>query len=137
MLSICNFVPYEATFKFLKVAGLMVFQLAVSPWEVGLIERRRARRFAVGWQVRVEGNDAAGQDFEEAGRLQNLSSAGALISIARSLAIGNKLDILIKMPLKKESWMKYSAEVVRVDASKPESAVAIRFFTFRPTFVSQ
>ena len=115
----------------------MFYQLAVRPWEVGLIERRRARRFAVGWPVKVEGSDAAGQNFEETGRLQNLSSAGALISIARLLQTGSKLDVLIKIPLKKDSWMKYSAEVIRVETSKPDSSVAIRFFTFRPNFVSQ
>ena len=91
----------------------------------------------MGWPVKVEGNDTAGQNFEEAGRLQNLSSAGALISIARSLQIGSKLEVLIKIPLKKDSWMKYSAEVVRVDAGEPDPAVAIKFFSFRPKFVSQ
>jgi hypothetical protein len=121
----------------LDLAGLMSYQLAISTWEVSLSERRRARRFAVGWPVKVEGNDTAGQNFEETGKLQNLSSAGALISIAGSLQIGSTLEVLIKIPLKKDSWMKYSAEVVRVEASRPESAVAIRFFTFRPKFVSE
>jgi hypothetical protein len=115
----------------------MFYQFAISTWEVGLSERRRARRFAVGWPVKVEGNDTAGQNFEETGKLQNLSSAGALISIAGSLKIGTTLEVLIKIPLKKDSWMKYSAEVVRVEASRPESAVAIRFFTFRPKFISE
>jgi hypothetical protein len=115
----------------------MSYEFAVSTWEVGLIERRRTRRFAVGWPVKVEGSDKDGQSFEEGGRLQNLSSAGALVSIARSLQIGTTLDVLIRIPLKKDSWMKYSAEVVRVETSSSQSAVAISFFTLRPKFVTQ
>jgi len=116
----------------------MFYPLVIgSRWEVGVLERRRARRFAVGWPVTLQGSDKAGQSFKETGKLENLSSAGALINLARSLQIGTSLDVLIKIPLKKDSWMNYSAEVVRVESNRLQPAVAIRFSTFRPKFVSE
>jgi PilZ domain-containing protein len=95
-----------------------------------VIERRRAKRFQVEWQFRVEGNDGSERKFVESGSLRNISSTGALLSVANVLPAGIELDLYIKLPLEGKKWMKYPAHVVR---SEPGTA-AVRFDRARPDF---
>lgn len=98
-----------------------------------LIERRRAKRFQVDWQVRVEGSVNGGESFVESGVLRNISSSGVLVSLPDGLPEGTTVDVYIKLPLQGTRWMKYPAHVVRTERGVVAGA-AIRFDTTRPDF---
>jgi hypothetical protein len=98
-----------------------------------LIERRRAKRFQVDWQIRVAINGIGGSTSVETGALRNISSNGALLSLATPLTKGAKLDVYIKLPLRGKKWMKYPASVVRVEPDDAAIA-AIKFDSARPNF---
>lgn len=99
-----------------------------------MIERRRAKRFQVDWQIRVEGIDGSDVSFVESGVLRNLSSTGALLSLKNALPAGTQLDVYIQLPLKGKSWMKYPARVVRIELGDATAAAAVRFDSARPDF---
>lgn len=103
-------------------------------WKANVLENRRTRRFKVQWAVEVKGTDHRGESFSGSGMLDNLSSTGAFIYLARPLRVGTRLDIWIKIPFKKENWMKYSAEVVRVERAAPTFGIAMAFDNVRPVF---
>ncbi len=98
-----------------------------------LIERRRAKRFQVDWQIRVAITRIGGSTSVETGALHNISSNGALLSLATPLTNGTKLDVYIKLPLRGKKWMKYPARVVRVEPGDAVAA-AIKFDSVRPNF---
>ena len=100
-----------------------------------LIERRRAKRFQVDWQIKVEGTVDGGERFAEIGVLRNISSSGALLSIPHAPIEGMALDVYIQLPLQGKKWMKYPAQVIRVEQG--DSAItAVKFDTARPVFGS-
>ena len=99
-----------------------------------LIERRRAKRFQVDWQIRVAITRIGGSTSVETGALRNISSNGALLSLATPLTNGTKLDVYIKLPLRGKKWMKYPARVVRVASGDAAVAAAIKFDSVRPNF---
>lgn len=101
---------------------------------VDVLERRRARRFRVGWDINVKGTDDAGLSFDEAGVLENLSSTGVFFYLTRPLRIGTKLEVSIKIPFRRENWMKYSAEVVRIESGTRRIGIAMKFDAIRPDF---
>lgn len=98
-------------------------------------ERRCRRRFALGWELAVKGRDPAGGDFDEAGRLENLSSGGAYFYFQKRLKAGARIELCIKVPFKNNNWMKYAAEVVRLEHFGDGVGVAVKFNTPRPVFV--
>jgi hypothetical protein len=98
-------------------------------------ERRCRRRFDVAWELAVKGRDQAGGDFNEAGRLENLSSGGAYLYFQKRLKAGARIELRIKLPFKNNNWMKYVAEVVRLEHSGSGMNVAVKFNTPRPVFV--
>lgn len=122
-------------------------------------ERRKARRFPVGWIAKIKGLDAAGSGFEESSLVKDLSSTGAFVYINRQVRVGSELDVLIKIPIGSERWMKYPGRVIRIesgvdsggpageastlparDTQSPDQAklgVAIRFSTFKPSFLAE
>jgi hypothetical protein len=91
-------------------------------------ERRNARRFQVSWDVNVRGTDQTGSGFDEAGTLQDLSSAGAFLHLPRFVNLGERLELQIKVPFR-GNWMKYVAQVVRLDQESAEAGVALKFDT--------
>jgi len=99
-----------------------------------LIERRRAKRFQVDWQIRVEGTDDGRGSFEELGALRNISSTGALLYLGNPLSAGTKLDIYIMLPLQGKKWMKYPARVVRSEPGIAAVIAAVKFDSARPDF---
>lgn len=99
-----------------------------------LIERRRAKRFQVDWQIRVEGDSGSEGSFIESGVLRNISSSGALLSLSTALPTGTQIDVYIKLPLKGKTWMKYPARVVRIDLAPAGIVAAVRFDSARPDF---
>ncbi len=100
-------------------------------------ERRAARRFEVTWAIAIKGKDQAGERFDEAGTLQNLSSKGAFFFLPKRVRLGARLEVEIRVPMKEESWMKYSAKVVRVKGQKSVFGVAVNFATARPIFIAR
>jgi hypothetical protein len=99
-----------------------------------LIERRRAKRFQVDWQIRVEGAACSEGSFIESGMLRNISSGGALLALTNPPATGTQLDVYIKLPLKAKKWMKYPARVVRIELGAGAVAAAVKFDSSRPDF---
>src|SRR5215467_89191 len=99
------------------------------------VDRRWAKRFPVSWPIKVRGVDTAGLNFEESGELHDLSSRGALILVNRKLEVGSQAEVLIKVPLRAETWMNHMATVTRVENSPGKRALAIKFSTSRPRFL--
>jgi hypothetical protein len=97
-------------------------------------ERRCGRRFEVGWDLAVKGKDQDGRDFDEVGRLGNLSSGGAYFYFQKRLKAGATIELQIKVPFKNNN-MKYAAQVVRLVHSGEGMGVAVKFNTPRPVFV--
>lgn len=100
-----------------------------------LIERRRAKRFQVDWQIKVEGNFDGGESFAETGVLRNISSSGALLLLSKAPSQGSALDVYIQLPLQGKKWMKYPAQVIRVEQGS-SAVTAVKFDTARPVFGS-
>jgi hypothetical protein len=100
-----------------------------------LIERRRAKRFQVDWQIKIEASIDSGERVVEMGVLRNISSSGALLSIPNAPAEGTALDVYIQLPLEAKKWMKYPAQIIRVEPGV-SSIAAVKFDTARPVFES-
>ena len=98
-------------------------------------ERRNARRFRVSWDVNVRGTDQTGSGFDEATTLENLSSLGAFLYLPRRLNLGERLELEIKVSFKRKNWMKYGAEVVRLEQASAKAGVALKFDTAVPVFL--
>lgn len=112
--------------------GLLTAMTEKSASKGATIERRRARRFTVDWDVVVRGKDELGSNLDEAGSLRDLSSRGAFLSIPRNLKVGMKLELWIRMPAEPERWMAYAAEIVRIDKGREGGGAATKFLTARP-----
>ena len=91
----------------------------------------------MGWPTRLTGIDESGTRFDQEVSLANLSSGGAYLVFPRPVAVGARLEVSIKVPFKRENWMRYSALVVRVDQSSSDIGVALRFDGFRPSFAQE
>ena len=97
-------------------------------------ERRNARRFQVSWDVNVRGTDQIGGGFDEAGTLENLSSVGAFLYLPRLMNLGERLEVQIKVPFR-SNWVKYAAQVVRLEQESAKAGVALKFDTSVPVFL--
>jgi len=95
-------------------------------------ERRRSRRFQVGWDMVLAGRDCSGNDFDEFAALANLSSGGAFFFSSRCLGSDAAVELRIRVPFKKETWMKYAAQVVRFEEG---DGVAVKFDEPKPIFI--
>ena len=100
-------------------------------------ERRNARRFDVGWDVAVKGQDQSGRCFDEGATIENLSSAGAFLYLTRNVNLGEKVELLIRLPLKRNNWMRYRAKIVRLEPRSARSGIGLRFDTPVPVFISR
>jgi hypothetical protein len=105
--------------------------------EGNLPDRRQMHRYQVDWPFRVKGTDPSGLGILNTGKLRDISTRGAFGYINRLLAVGMKIEVLIKLPLKEERWIKYSAEVIRVEQLGSQTGVALKFDTSRPSFYSK
>jgi len=113
-------------YKFAKTRSLMENQS----------ERRFARRFCFGWEVRIRGIGLAGLNFDERVELKNLSSSGVLLQLTKSMKLGTKLEVWLKTPFKKNNWIIYSGKTVRIQSTMRIVGVAVRFNTSQPRFGS-
>ena len=98
-------------------------------------ERRNAQRFAVSWDVLIKGTDRSGESFDELATLKNLSSGGAFLYISHPVSVGERLEVQIKVPFKGNNWMRYTAEVVRLESGSARAGIGLRFDTPVPVFV--
>ena len=98
------------------------------------MERRRASRFQVDWDIRIERNDDLDGSLVEIGVLKNLSSGGALLSLPGVVSTGTQLDVYIQLPLIDKKWMRYPARVVRIEFEPPGVEAAVTFDNARPDF---
>jgi PilZ domain len=102
-----------------------------------VLERRKLPRHEADWQVKLTGRNAKGVRYFGEGVLKNISAGGAFLYTDRSAHVGERLDISIRLPLKSENWLVYSAEVVRVDCACPRTGVAIKFDSSWPAFTDK
>ena len=102
-----------------------------------LVERRLLPRYSVDWPVKLTGRGSVGIRYFGEGILENIGAKGACLYTNRSLRVGERLDVSIKLPLKRDNWLVYSAQVIRVEGVCPESRVAIRFDSSEPAFTDK
>ena len=113
--------------------GRLVVMTETVPLERAAVERRRARRFEVDWEVVVKGKDDLGSSVHELGNLRDLSSRGAFLSMVSHLKVGMRLELWIRMPSAPERWIAYTAEIVRIgEKGLGGLGAATRFLTARP-----
>jgi len=98
------------------------------------IDRRRARRYSLSWVAKVILEDSA-DEGEQVATLRNLSSTGALACLKTSPRLGQRMLVSFKLPFEIETWMRYSAIVVRVKEATAGADVAVKFDQSRPEFV--
>jgi hypothetical protein len=96
----------------------------------GLDERRQWPRYKIDWAFRIEG---AGESTET-GKVINISARGALLRIARKLDVGTRISLSIRLPSPADAWMRFSAQVVRVEEAPTGVDIALRFDTSQPAF---
>jgi hypothetical protein len=82
----------------------------------------------------VEGTN--GSDFKQEGVLQNISSGGAMLYLTDPVPTGMKLDVYIRLPFKGKKWMKYSAQIIRIEGGSPDFVAAVKFEGARPEFAT-
>jgi hypothetical protein len=99
-----------------------------------LEERRRARRYRVGWQVRVVGVDSSARLFDELTHLHDISVGGAYAYFSTAIQVGSRVSVTIKLPSMIETWMSYTATAVRVDTGFQVNGVGLQFDSNRPEF---
>jgi hypothetical protein len=99
----------------------------------GLIDRRRGRRFNVDWLVTV-GGARGSRLLMESGRVVNISSSGALLTLKSSFEAGSRVEVYVRLPMKKTNWMKYSGRVSRIDRLGSEQLTAVSFDDGAPSF---
>jgi hypothetical protein len=59
-----------------------------------------------------------------------------MLCLANPVAEGTKLDVFIMLPFKGKKWMKYSAQVVRVEEGGHDFGAAVKFEGPRPEFAT-
>jgi hypothetical protein len=99
-----------------------------------LKDRRHAHRYKLNWPARVIVKDSSSHSCVEGATLRDLSSTGALAQMKISPSVGLRIFFSVKLPFDKETWMSYSATVVRVTEETKGVAVALKFDTSRPEF---
>jgi PilZ domain len=105
--------------------------------EGNLPDRRLTHRYQVDWPFRVKGTDPTGLGILNTGKLRDISARGAFGYIGRPLVVGMKMEVSIRLPVKEERWIKYSAEIIRVEPLGSRTGVAFKFNTSRPMFYSR
>jgi PilZ domain-containing protein len=105
-------------------------------WHSSQADRRASRRFPVGWDITIRRVGRNGKVYNEIGDLNNLSSSGIHVNLARLAKIGDKLEVYIKIPMKKKHWMKYSGEIVRLQSNDSGVGIGIKFDKLRPEFTT-
>ena len=101
------------------------------------MERRLLPRYSVDWPVKLTGRGNIGIRYFGEGVLENIGAKGACLFTNKSLQVGERLDISIKLPIRQENWLVYSGEVIRIEGVWPQVRVAIKFDFSRPAFTDK
>jgi len=110
-------------------------QVDKSNWHSSQTDRRASRRFQMGWDITIRRVDRNGKVYNEIGDLNNLSSSGSYINLARLANVGDRLEVCIKIPMKRKRWIRYSGKIVRLQRNDSGVGVAVKFDKLRPEFV--
>jgi hypothetical protein len=81
-----------------------------------VMERRRKPRISQPFHVRVSGKDTGGDAFEISTVLDNMSSAGIYLKLDRSVDLGKRLNMVIRLStsIAEEEIAKVAVETVVV-----------------------
>ena len=101
------------------------------------MERRRLPRYQVDWPVKLTGRNGEGVRYFGEGVLRDISARGAFLYTDRLSRVGERFDVSIRLPLKSDNWLIYTAEVVRVDCACERTGVAIKFDSSWPAFTDK
>ena len=106
-----------------------------SNWHSNQSDRRASRRFQVAWDITIRRVGQNGKVYNETGDLNDLSSSGSYINLARLAKVGDKLELCIKIPMKQKRWMRYSGKIVRLQRNDSGVGIGVKFDKLRPEFV--
>lgn len=106
-----------------------------SNWRSNQADRRASRRFQVAWDITIRRVGQNGKVYNETGDLNNLSSSGSYINLARLAKVGDRLELCIKIPMKHKRWMRYSGKIVRLQRNDSGVGIGVKFDKLRPEFV--
>jgi hypothetical protein len=106
-----------------------------SNWQSNQADRRSSRRFPVAWDISIRRIGRNGKIYNETGNLNNLSSSGSHINLASLAKVGDKLELCIKIPMKRKRWMRYSGKIVRLQRNDSGVGIGVKFDKLRPEFV--
>jgi len=85
----------------------------------------------------MEGVDKNGRVFWAEGTLHDISARGSSGYCIDPPEHGTRVVVSIRIPFKSDSWIRYIAEIVRIEASQAGTLVALQFISNRPVFYSQ
>jgi hypothetical protein len=125
---------FQGVVTMLKISGIAGAYLCLRGQPV---ERRLLPRYSVDWPVKLTGRGNIGIRYFEEGVLENIGAKGACLYTNKSLQVGERLDISIKLPLERDNWLIYSARVIRVEDVCPQARVAIKFDSPMPAFTDK
>ena len=103
---------------------------ADSTLQVQPVELREAQRYKLNWLIRIGEDEVT----VETGQLRDISRIGAFACFKNSPELHSIVSLSIRLPFEPETWMKYSAVVVRIENMKNAKGVAFRFKSSRPLF---
>ena len=101
------------------------------------VNRRKWPRYEVDWQFQMEGVDGNGRVFWADGTLHDISARGSSGYCFDPPENGTRVVVSIRMPFESDNWIRYIAEIVRIEESEEGTLVALQFVSSRPVFYSQ
>lgn len=101
------------------------------------MNRRKWQRYEVNWPFQIEGVDRDGKVFWTDGYLRDISARGSSGHCFCPPDAGTRIVISIRIPFKGEQWMRYLAEIVRVEQDEPGTFIALKFESSHPIFYSR
>ena len=92
-------------------------------------ERRRWTRYKVDWPFLVK---RIGGNRVLKGVLHDVSARGLFGYTGIPIPLGTSVEISIRFPLGQGSWLRYSAEVIRVEGQDARLGIALKLESPRP-----
>jgi hypothetical protein len=91
----------------------------------------------VKWPFQIEGVDRHGHAFWANGVLQDISARGSSGYCFDPPELGTRVMVSIKVPFKGERYIRYLAEIIRVEEGQSRTFIALKFESTRPIFYTQ
>jgi hypothetical protein len=101
------------------------------------VDRRKWRRYEVNWPFSIEGIDKNGQAFWANGSLCDISARGSSGYCFDPPDVGTRVVVSIKVPFKGDKWIRYLADIIRVEQAQSRTLIALKFESTRPVFYSR